>query len=538
MFRLFIVDDNKYERNTIKELIEWTSLGIEVVGLFANGLEALSRMDDLRPHIVITDIAMPLMNGVELSVRIRQSHPNVKIIFVSSHSDFEFAKSAVELGIYGYVLKPIMPDELEQAIHKLLAEFTQQHREQIEKERMLRQLEGMLPLVQEQFLKEVLLGNFRTKEDILDKIEFLALPIADQANMSVISINSLAADRKREHRSARDAYFLSYSIKNLISKAGTASRSMYPVQISADEYAVIVFDLETDRHDVIDAAVQLHTAINGELDINTTMGISKSSRELTALETLYMQSQQAVNTRFYSGSNPIIRFEEIDDRSDIPVEDMPSLVEVYQDMKALMSFGNGQDVEEFIDKYLNAANVRQGENYVKGFALLCSHLSGILFMEANQSMKDIFGDNMAVWDKLNRMSTKEEVVQWIRQSFEFIKERVTDRNSSKNVKIIAAIKQMIHDNYREQISIEEISKSVYLSGRHANGLFKKETGQTIFDYLVQFRTDKAKQLLKEEGSKVAAVAEAVGYVSTSYFILAFKKNVGMTPAEFKSKAAL
>ncbi|SDX63646.1 response regulator [Paenibacillus sp. CF384] len=537
MFRLFIVDDNKYERNTMKEVIEWSSLGIEVVGLFANGLEALSRMDDLRPHIVITDIAMPLMNGVELSARIRQSHPHVKIIFVSSHSDFEFAKSAVELGIYGYVLKPIMPDELELAIHKLLAEFTQQHREQIEKERMLKQLEGMLPLVQEQFLKEVLLGNFRTKEDILDKIEFLALPIVDHANMSVISINSLAAD-KQEHRSARDAYFLSYSIKSLISKAGNATRSMYPVQISADEYAVIVFDLETDRQDVIDAAVQLHTAINGELGIHATMGISTSSRELTELDRLYMQSQQAVNTRFYSGSNPIIRFEEIEDRSDIPMEDMPSLVEVYQDLKALMSFGNDQDVEEFIEKYLNAVNVRQSENYVKGFALLCSHLSGILFMEANQSMKDVFGDNLAVWDKLNRMSTKVEVVQWIRQSFEVIKERVTDRNSSKNVKIIAAIKQMIHDNYREQISIEDISKSVYLSGRHANGTFKKETGQTIFDYLVQYRTDKAKQLLREEGSKVAAVAEAVGYVSTSYFILAFKKNVGMTPAEFKSKAAL
>ncbi|WP_165822675.1 response regulator transcription factor [Paenibacillus montanisoli] len=536
MFRLFIVDDNKYERNGIKESIDWQSLGIQVVGTFANGLEALTRIDELKPHIVITDIAMPLMNGVEMSERIRQSHPDVKIIFISCHSDFEFAKSAVDLGIYGYVLKPIIADELERALHKLLAEFTEQHREQMEKERMMQQLEGMLPLVQEQFLKEVLLGNFRNEDDIRQRIEFLALPIIEHATMSVISVKCPRAEGERERQSAMDAYFQSYSIKNRIARSETPERAMVPVQFSAEDYAAIVFDQQGDKQGVIDAAVQLNTSISAELGIQATMGISTCSRELTELERLYKQSQKAVNTRFYSGSNPIILFEEIDDRSDSPFEEMPSLEDVYQDMKALMSFGSGQDIEEFIGKYLNDESAKHGESYVKGFALLFSHLTGILLLESNQPGH--FGDNAAAWDKLNRMSTKEDVVQWVRQTFAAIKERLTDRNASRNVKVIGAIKQMIHDNYHEQISIEDISKSVYLSGRHANGLFKKETSQTIFDYLIQFRIEKAKQLLKEEGSKVAAVAEAVGYLNTSYFILAFKKNVGMTPAEFKSKAAL
>ncbi|WP_308636357.1 response regulator [Paenibacillus silvisoli] len=536
MFRLFIVDDNRFERNGIRESVDWRSLGIEVVGTFANGLEALSKMDELKPHIVITDIAMPLMNGVEMSERIRKSHPDVKIIFISCHSDFEFAQSAVNLGIYGYVLKPIIADELERAIEKVLAEFTAQHREQIERDRMLQQLEGMLPLVREQFLKEVLLGNFRNEAEIRERISFLALPITDQAAMSVISMKCPRA----ESRSSMDAYFHSYSIKNLIARAETGTRALYPVQMSADDYAVIVFDRDDDKQGVFDTAVQLSTAIHAELGVQATMGISVSSQGLTELERLYKQSQQALNTRFYSGSNPIIRFEEIDDRSDAesPFEEMPSLEEIYQDMKALMSFGNGQDIEEFIGKYLNEDRVRHGENHVKGFALLFAHMTGILLMEANQSVKDIFGDDRSVWVTLNRMSTKEDVVQWIRQTFAAIKERSTDRNASKNAKIIGAIKQMIHDNYREQLSMEDISKSVYLSARHANGLFKKETGQTIFDYLIQFRIEKAKHLLKEDSSKVAAVADAVGYVNPSYFILAFKKNVGMTPAEFKSRIAL
>jgi len=537
MFRLFIVDDNKYERNGIRDSIDWQALGIEVVGVFANGLDALARMEELRPHIVVTDIAMPMMNGVAMAERIRRGYPEVKMVFISCHSDFEFAKSAVDLGVYGYVLKPIISDELEKALRKLLLEFTVQHRQQIEKERMLKQLEGMLPLVQEQFLKEVLLGNFRNKDDILKRIEFLTLPIIESADMNVISLKCYPDDGAPEGRSAVDSYLLSYSIKRIVSETESKERSMYPVQISGDDFAVIVFDRGSDRQGILDAAVEMHTEISRRLDLHTTMGISKSTRELTDLAQLFKQSRKAVNTRFYSGSNPIILFEEIEDRTDIPFEEMPGLESVYQDMKALISEGGGQDVQLFIDKYLNADGLGDNESYVKGFVSLFVHITGILLMETHHSVKEVFGDSILVWDKLNRMQTKEDVVQWTQRTLLTIIERLSDNGGTKNAKLVDSIKSIIHSRYSEQLSIEDISKSVYLSGRHANGLFKKATGKTIFDYLIQYRIEKAKQLLREEDSKVAVVAEAVGYLNTSYFILAFKKNAGMTPAEYKSKLA-
>jgi len=115
---------------------------------------------------------------------------------------------------------------------------------------------------------------------------------------------------------------------------------------------------------------------------------------------------------------------------------------------------------------------------------------------------------------------------------------LSERNTTKNVKLVENIKDIIKSKYHGQITIEDISKSVYLSGRHANSLFKKETGKTIFDYVIEYRIEVAKKLLKDSTSKVASVAEEVGYTNTSYFCLAFKKNVGMTPAEYKSKLNL
>jgi YesN/AraC family two-component response regulator len=535
MFRLFIVDDNKYERNGIRDSIDWQALGIEVVGVFANGLDALASMDELQPHIVVTDIAMPMMNGVEMAERIRRSYPEVKMVFISCHSDFEFAKSAVDLGVYSYVLKPIIDDELEKALRKLLLEFTAQHRQQVEKERMLKQLEGMLPLVQEQFLKEVLLGNFRNKEEIMKRIEFLTLPIIESVDMSVISIKCNSEGAGKGGRSVVDSYLFSYSIKRIVSESESKGRTMYPVQMFEDDFAVIVFDTGSGRQGILEVAVELHTEIGRRLDLHATMGISKSSTELTELAQLLKQSRKAVNTRFYSGSNPIILFEEIEDRTDIPFEEMPGLESVYQDMKALISEGGVQEVGLFIDKYLNVDGLGDSETYVKGFVSLFVHMTGIILMETNNSAKEMFGDSIMVWDKLNRMKTKEDIVQWTHQTLLTIIERLSDKSGAKNVKLVDSIKSIIHARYSEQLSIEDISKSVFLSGRHANGLFKKATGKTIFDYLIQYRIERAKQLLREEDGKVAVVAEAVGYLNTSYFILSFKKNVGMTPAEYKNK---
>lgn len=131
--------------------INWGELDAEVVGIFANGAEALAGIDKLKPHIIITDIAMPVMNGIEMSQIIKKTYPYIKIIFISCHSDFEFAKSAIDLGIYGYVLKPVIYDELKIAVKELLEEFRIQDLQLKEKEKMMKQLEEMLPMVQEQF---------------------------------------------------------------------------------------------------------------------------------------------------------------------------------------------------------------------------------------------------------------------------------------------------------------------------------------------------------------------------------------------------
>ena len=548
MFRLFIVDDNKYERNGIKNSINWEELGIEVVGVFANGMEAIANADELRPHIIITDIAMPGMNGIEMSEHIKKKNPDIKIIFISCHSDFDFAKSAINLGIEGYVLKPIISDELVIEVNKVINGFLIQDLQLKEKEKMMKQLEEMLPLVQEQFFKELLLGNYKDDDDITKRIEFLKITIEKSSSIQVISIKVNKNDEGLEDQSIENSYFISYSIKSIISSLASKCRRIYPVQISSSEFAAILFNKidslsnsyveKEEQESAISTAVNINMEIGRRLNINTTMGISKCTKELSDISLLYKQSYKAVTTRFYNGSNPIILFEEVEDSIDNPFEEMPNLGTVYQDIKTMISFGTDQDIRDFISKYLSIERYKPDESYIKGFTLSVVNITEAILMESNQSFKDIFGDDVLIWQKVSQFYTIMDVKQWIYNVFRAIKEHLSERNTTRNFKIVDTINDIVKSKYYEQISIEDISKSVYLSGRHANSLFKKETGKTIFDYVIEYRIEIAKKLLKEQDSKVASVAEAVGYTNTSYFCLAFKKNVGMTPAEYKSKVIL
>ncbi|MDR1638875.1 MAG: response regulator [Clostridiales bacterium] len=536
MYRLIIVDDNKFERNGIKKSIEWEKYGIMVVGTFANGYDALASLDELQPHIVITDIAMPNLNGIEMSEIIKKKNPGTKIIFISCHSDFNYSQSAISLGANGYVLKPIVSDELVVELEKIVNDFIAKDTEALERKEMMRQLEEMLPLVQEQFFKELLLGNCKDREDIGRRVQFLRIPVQTDffAQVIFISLRDLV-----NSGSAESSYFVSYSVKRIVSSASMGSTKAFPVQISSDEFAAVIFGKTGElKEAALSASVCINMEISGQLGISATMGISKCASGLENVPLLYRQAFRAANTRFYSGSNPIILFEDIEEGLDSPFEGMPNMDSVYQDLRNLVSLGTEESIEGFLQKYLGSDGMRRDEIYIKGFVFSVISLTEIILKEANQSFKDVFGDDIMIWKKLSRFETIIDVKQWLCNIFRAIQEHISKKSSSRNARVVESIKEIIKNSYSEQISIDAISKSVYLSGRHINSLFKKETGKTIFDYVISYRIEVAKRLLKDPDSKVSAVAESVGYQNTSYFCLAFKKNVGMTPAEYKNKANL
>ena len=177
MFSVLIVEDNISDREGIKGLIDWGKLGIEVAGLAVDGFDGYNQAINLRPDFILTDVAMPVMDGIEMTRKLKAELPQTKFIFMSRFDDLEFLKNAIHLEVYGYILKPIDLSELTDAMEKIRnLRQSELEREQYE-EKLKKQIKESMPVLQEKFFKDLLYGKLENENDVRDRMEYLGMDI-------------------------------------------------------------------------------------------------------------------------------------------------------------------------------------------------------------------------------------------------------------------------------------------------------------------------------------------------------------------------
>lgn len=540
MYRLLIVDDNPRDQKGLKTILNWEAMGIVLAGTCENGQEVLENIDVLKPDIILTDVCMPVMSGIEMAVDLRNQYPHIKVIFMSSHYEFDFAKSAIDLNVYGYVLKPIIKEELKSAITKVLNVYETENSLQTEKNEMLKQLNQSLHLFQEQFIRELLFGNSITNEDLTTNAAFLKMNLSDHYIVQVLTIEIDNYEDHVQAMSIDDKYLISYTIKQLVSSFNCLQNPNYIFQLSHKRFVLVLFDIQATLNDIdskntlLDIIVELKEQISNKLGINTTMGISNASTSLDDIPTLYEQSLTALNTKFYSNSNQLILYEEIEEYQHGIFEIKVNLQELYKEVKDIIFSGNPNYASLLIKKYLDSDLKVQNESYVKNFTFNLITIIQTVLDQENISLDNIFEGNFIVWNKLSRFETIKDIQQWLFNVLTICIQHINDHNCDSQSKIVEDVKNVIHERYGEYLTIENISEHINFSPSYANRVFKAQTNKTIFDYLTDFRMEKAKELLRHPNSKIYMVAKEVGYTNKSHFCFQFKKYTGMTPTEYKN----
>ena len=539
MYRVLIVDDNPWDRKGIQKLIDWEDMEIDIVGSSINGKQALEMVENVSPDIIIADVAMPVMNGIQMAHKLKESHPEIKIIFMSGYNEFDFVKSAIDLDIYGYVLKPVMPDELLKALNKILKIYRVEHSRQKEIDSMMRQIGESLPMVQEQFFRELIFGNYSDLEDIRKRIDFLRLDLFNTFKIHILYLQVKEYYLQTENTSMTDKYLIPYVIKNILGSFNSNICSVHTVQISSSRFVSLVFERcsseANGKVSVLDIAVQAHEEIFGRLGLYSVIGISKSSKNFKDIPRLYSQSETAAGENIYSECNPIIMYSDIEEIQNGSLEDKLNMELLYKEVKSIISSGNEEDIAGFVEKYLDTVNSSKTEGYVKSLTFSIVNAGQIALIEAGQSFKDIFEDEITVWKKLCDFDNIKDVKQWIINMFRDLQEGLESKVKTRNSKIVDDIKEFIRKKYQDQITLNDIAESIYMSSKQANNIFKKEMGKTIFDYITEYRIETARKLLKDPYCKVYLVADQVGYTNKSHFCLLFKKHTGLSPMEYKNK---
>lgn len=510
MYKLLIVDDNNIQIQSVMEFINWEEFGVDEIVTAQNGVDALKKFKELLPDIVITDVVMPLMNGIEFQQEALRLYPKSKFIFMSCYNDFDYLKTAMENKAISYILKPINSDELEAAIKNSLGIIESEKKAND----AFKLMDESIDVFRENLLYRFLYSKYNDVDHLHNTIRNLKLYDHNLFITASIEIGETA-------------YF--YKIIESIKGYRSVSFNQYII-IDTDQKIICVF---TSKSQNIDEDTQkvynfLRTFISDapeQYNTNITAGVSMPCKTLVELPKTLLQADAALEEFMCLSLNGVCIYE-----NKMYIQPSYKILELKDSLASLLDDCTDEKINSFLDIYYPTNMLK---THVK---LICTSILTtlqILLLEKNIDIQYFFGDSDNIYNKLNNLNTHYNLRQLLFNIIKSVNNLAQQTEKCKYSKIIDDIKKIVDENYSVISNIDYISEQINLSTSYVKNIFKKYTGETIFDYLLRRRMEAAKLMLKDPYVKVFEVADKVGYKSKAHFSETFRKYTGMTPRDFQ-----
>lgn len=529
MFKLLIVDDELLMRMGIRSMVEWEQQGFCLAGEASNGKEALELARSVQPDLIITDIKMPLMDGLQLIREAQRVVPGCKFVILSYFNEFSYAKEAMQLGAVDYLIKnEITPEGLVQLLEGVRQKLLAERASSGVSEPAVSYLES-LSYLKENLFKDWISGLLEVNEAVM-KSEQLHVRVRS-AELRVIKFRLDHFERVRKKYVEKDEKLLRFSILNILEEMIPRKWEKEVVIESSSDYLLIINTVqsESELSEVHQLCRDIQQAMKDFMNVTFSVGVSSIIPSLKCLRTAYREADQALQSRFFWGTGQILIYETpkmnhgSKKRSGLPLEEWKSefrnalesrkeekltdaLLEIRRNLVA--EEASEREIREF---YMGLAEIISTE----GFSKCTCRLPQVerLPYEAVLTAES--------WDEIHRI-VLEYAKQCIATDYPLPERSYAD---------LAA--DLIHRNYAEEISLISVANQINVNPSYLSRVFKQEKGENFISYLTRVRIERAKSILENRRYKISEVAEKVGYRNYPYFSKIFKKLVGMSPEEYR-----
>lgn len=530
MIKLIIVDDEDITRDSLLNLIDWDELGIMVSGAAADGTEALKIYLKNGGDIVLTDIRMPRMNGIELMKELKKLDPSIIIIVLSAYDDFNYAQESLKSGAFDYILKPIeiekLMDVMKRAVKVKKQEFARKKREQL----VQKQLKESLPLLREKFLSQLLSGPI---PNLQEKITYLNLDIREKFYFVILlEIDDYA--KMIETYSEQDIQLTDFMVINIVDE--TLENHKHVILSSGEGSFTIIMTLK-NKDNVKSAILKLCENIRNNLNkfasLNVTQSIGRIVSNLNEIHYSYKDATLAMEYKFYLGKNQIIFYDEVE-----PFEMEKIYYPIKLEEQLVMSIKKA-DIDSALkvldEIWKSFAEKNLAVDIIKRWCIELVALITRSLVELGEN-PDIFFKHTDPWSIIKKLETIDDTRAWIKSMIEAVTEYIALKRKSRNKKIVEKALEIVQREYaNKNLTLNDIASKLYITPNYLSYLFKTETGENFTDYLTKIRISKAKELLKNLELKIYEIADAVGYADPHHFSRVFKRQEGITPAEYRDK---
>lgn len=536
--KVFLVEDEMVMRRGIKNSIDWEKEGYIFCGEASDGELAYPMIIKEKPDILITDIRMPFMDGLELCKLVKKELPNIKILILSGYDEFDYAKEAIRLGVTEYLLKPISSGKLLEALNGVSESI---RREKEDKDLVRKYMEEMRENTEhekQKFFEQMIAGNLSMADALETGKKYEMNLSAGMYNLLLFRF-TLGEENRKSGELLGEA---EYAIEKLTERL----EYVFEFQRGVEGWAFLLMaDNEEQMSErVKELSKDLEEIMKNYSTIAYFGGIGQPVARLRELEESFREAERALAARFTMELNRIISVEDIrmaqnvDTLDDIEITSFGEIEKTRTMLEKFLNNGAEDEIDEFVDVYINELPEENLKSVLmRQYIIMDAY---IVMMSFCEKIEGIEGEMQAQSEELKNsmktIQTLEEIKNYIRMLLKKIigvRDTISGRRYSD---IIEIAKDQIRKTYMsDEISLNTIAAEVGMSPSYFSSIFSKEMGKTFVEYLTEIRMDRAKELLMCSSMKTSEIGYEVGYKDPHYFSYIFKKTQNCTPKEFRAR---
>lgn len=536
--KVFLVEDEMVIRRGIKNSIDWEKEGYIFCGEASDGELAYPMIIKEKPDILITDIRMPFMDGLELCKLVKKELPNIKILILSGYDEFDYAKEAIRLGVTEYLLKPISSGKLLEALNGVSESI---RREKEDKDLVRKYMEEMRENTEhekQKFFEQMIAGNLSMADALETGKKYEMNLSAGMYNLLLFRF-TLGEENRKSGELLGEA---EYAIEKLTERL----EYVFEFQRGVEGWAFLLMaDNEEQMSErVKELSKDLEEIMKNYSTIAYFGGIGQPVARLRELEESFREAERALAARFTMELNRIISVEDIrmaqnvDTLDDIEITSFGETEKTRTMLEKFLNNGAEDEIDEFVDVYINELPEENLKSVLmRQYIIMDAY---IVMMSFCEKIEGIEGEMQAQSEELKNsmktIQTLEEIKNYIRMLLKKIigvRDTISGRRYSD---IIEIAKDQIRKTYMsDEISLNTIAAEVGMSPSYFSSIFSKEMGKTFVEYLTEIRMDRAKELLMCSSMKTSEIGYEVGYKDPHYFSYIFKKTQNCTPKEFRAR---
>ncbi|MGX1826829.1 response regulator [Paenibacillus taichungensis] len=531
MYRVLLVDDEEDVREGLVVEVDWEALDLRIVGLAENGREALEMAERVEPDIVVTDISMPFMDGLELAKRLRERNPLVKVVILTGYDEFDYARQAVSLSVDEYLLKPFSAGHLKELLTRLRAQMAAEVAEREDVQQLRDHYYTSLPLLQAD-LMATLLHRQKSPQYIHGKAKQCGLDL--HGKRYGVSVLTLHMDGDQ----SEDVELKQFAALNIAAEVwaehGAGHAFMH------QETIVLLYvdrlggeDGEKRQQQALENVMR---SINHYLRVPATVGSGSIVDTLAGVKHAYEDALLALDYRLVPGTDPLIYIADVERQTagKLRFDELKQ-----QTLTRCLKAGTQAELEDALEIIFREITVEHGRSDIQLYLIEVLTNVWKAAQASGEAMEDIFGAGFQLYADLFRLPGLSEAQGKVREVCLLVQHRIASGRQHVYKDIVEQALSFTKEHYADpDLSIQKVCGHLHISSGYFCGIFKKEVQLTFLQYLMQIRMEAAKELLRSTELKSFEIAGQVGFAEPNYFSFCFKKHIGISPKEYRKQTAL